>query len=159
MYKLVKKKEWERTGLQLQIQEQILKDKENKIEELESLCQMLESENRRRNSRLMEAKRENRRLEEKVRERLWKKVQEILIHKENQADFAREICGCYHNSENGKWEVVTGFGLADKEDAERMLFSEPADARCYYELMQVFGMSPFNEKSEETCWNDMAETA
>ena len=74
MYKLVKKKEWERTGLQLQIQEQILKDKENKIEELESLCQMLESENRRRNSRLMEAKRENRRLEEKVRERLWKKV-------------------------------------------------------------------------------------
>ena len=58
MYKLVKKKEWERTRLQLQIQEQILKDKENKIEELESLCQMLESENRRRNSRLMEAKRE-----------------------------------------------------------------------------------------------------
>lgn len=159
MYKLVKKKEWERIRLQLQIQERVLKDKEKKIEESESLCQMLEMENRRRNSQLIEARRENKRLESKIRERLWKKVRDIMIQKEKQAGFAKEICGCYYNGENGKWEVVTGFGLTDKEDAERMLFSEPADARCYYEMMRAFGIAPLTERSEEEYWDSIAETA
>lgn len=159
MYKLVKKKEWEWVRSQMQMQERALKEKEQKIEEAESLCQMLELENRQKNFQLLEVRRENRRLERRIRERLWRRVRDILIQKEKQAGFAKETCGCYYNGENGKWEVVTGVGLTDREDAERMLFSKPADARCYYEMMQAFGMAPFTEESGEPYWSSLAETA
>ena len=86
-------------------------------------------------------------------------MQDVLIRKERQKDFVKENCGCYYNNANGKWEVVVGVGLTDNEEAERFLFSEPADACCYYELMQVFGKKPAKRSEEQNDMAELAETA
>jgi len=136
MYKLVKKRDWERKEKRIQVQEQLLTSAREQIKDLESQCRMLEAEAWKSNSRIMELQRKNERMGWKLRNELWGKVHDILIAKERGEKTGQEVCGCYHNADNGKWEVVTG-GCFSDGDAERVLFARQEDARCYYALMQV----------------------
>lgn len=159
MYKLVKKRKWERIEKRLQVQERMLAYNRGKIKGLEARCRMLEMENWKSNSRIMGLQRKNERMERKIKEELWEKVHDILVAKERRKDSCKEFCGCYHNVNNGKWEVVTGGCFSYGEEAERVLFSTQEDARCYYELMQVFGMQPAARESMERYMESLRKTA
>lgn len=159
MYKLLKKSEWNRMQTRLTVQNQVLNDAKNQVKELESRCEMLELENQRMTSHMMEERRQSRRLEFRLKRELWEKTHAVLMAKEQDGDFVKEACGCYQNTENGKWEVVTGYGLFGGDDPERALFSSPKDARCYYELMRIFEMQPSARKSMEQYLESLKETA
>ena len=158
MYRLVKKREWERKEKRIQVQEQLLASAREQIRDMESRCRMLEAENWKSNSRIMELQRKNERMEQKLKDELWGKVHDILTAKERGEAPQQEVCGCYHNADNGKWEVVTG-GCFSDGDADRVLFARQEDARCYYALMQVFGVHPAARENMERYLETLKETA
>lgn len=153
MFKIVRTKEWNRMKTDNETLSRTLKRVQEQLDEKERRCFQLEmSEDhavwrmKRMRKQLLRSRRDTKRM-------IWSKVHKILMEKEYGVPDYSETCGCYYNPENGKWEVVTARHNGSSE-ADRVLFREAADAKCYYALMRAFGVQPgaetYRAEREET---------
>jgi hypothetical protein len=112
------------------------------LREREKQCRILEKRVWDTDARVRHAEQESRYMEKRLREEHWEAVHSIFMKKEHGCYGTDEICGCYYNPENKKWEVAVGDCFTAGEEAERVLFERSEDARCYFELMKAFEMHP-----------------